>query len=331
MKPKKIINTFVVTFVLLAVFLVFLEIGSYILVKNQLLPINEKPISEFHVGAPRGLSWRNEKSEWGAWHKINFEDRHSSSCISAEYKSNNYGARDENFDLDAAVDYLLIGDSFAEGYGVNKEDSIESKLEKKLDVNIYNFGTAGHFGPLQYYLLYDKLAKKFKHKGVIIFLLPANDFTDNDPKFWTGRDVIDVTGAQRYRPYWRLNSDGSYNWFYPEKSIKTSCFGCPPPTLRTFLIRYTYTGSVVRTLELLYPNFFSYGKDEELLPDPHSYSGYFDGMEYQQKASLSFIEKIIIESKDTPIKLVVIPAKNDLARIEKGEEYQDQFWFQWLN
>lgn len=317
--------------IFILIFLISLEVGAYFLTKYQLLPYNEKPISEFYAGASRGLSWRNEKSEWGAWHKINYEDTHISSCINAKYKSNNYGARDEDFNVNAEIDYILIGDSFAEGYGINKKDTFEAKLEKKLKKEIYNFGSAGHFGPLQYYLIYNKLAKKFKHKGVLITLLPANDFTDNDRQFWMGRDAMDVTGAKRYRPYWRAQGDGHFDWFYPEGSIKTDCFGCPPPTLRTFLIRYTYFGSVIRSLELVYPNIFKYGKDKEILPDPADYSGYFDSTKTQQVAATYFLEKIINESQLVPVTIVVIPTRNDILRIKVGENYRNQYWYNWLS
>ena len=315
----------------MAIFALILEGGAYILTVNQLLPINEKPVSEFHVGAPRGLTWRNENSEWGAWHKINYQDKHISACINVEYKSNNYGARDEDFDINITADYLLIGDSFAEGYGVNKEQIFESRIEKQYSKNIFNFGSAGHFGPLQEYIIYEKLAKKFKHNELLITFLPANDFTDNDPIFWRGRDVIDLTGAQRYRPYWRLKNDASFDWFYPERAAKTDCFGCPPPTLRTFLIRYSYTGNLIRTLELLYPGYFNYRKDSELVQDPPTYSGYFDSKEIQQKAALYFYKKIIVESYPTPIKLIIIPAKNDLIRIKNGEIYKNQYWYKEMN
>ena len=38
---------------------------------------------------------------------------------------------------------------------------LQTKLEKNLNFEFYNFGTPGDFGPLHYYLIYKNLAKNF--------------------------------------------------------------------------------------------------------------------------------------------------------------------------
>ena len=263
----------------------------------------------------------------GAWHKTHAADHQINGCIDARYQSNNYGARDVDFDNNSVADYVLIGDSFAEGYGVNREDSIEFKLEKLLNINIYNFGAAGNFGPLQYYLIYKKLAKNFNHKRTLVFFLPANDFLDNDRRFWVGRDEIDETGAQRYRPYWKLQDGGNFSWFYPESAVKRECYNCPSTSMRTFLIKYSYIGNIIRTLENAYPKLFNYSKNNIIESYSPEYSGYFDANELQQKAAMFYIEKIILEASPQDIKLVVIPDQNDLIRINNGANYQDQYWY----
>ena len=68
------------------------------------------------------------------------------------------------------------------------------RCEKKLKRNILNFGASGNFGPVQYWLLYEKFAKKFNHNTVIIYFLPDNDFGENDYTNWKG--------SKRYRPYY---------------------------------------------------------------------------------------------------------------------------------
>jgi hypothetical protein len=125
-------------------------------------------------------------------------DRHRSTCFDVRYDSNAIGARDSAFERSKPNEqtrFLLIGDSFAEGFGVNFEDMVQTQLEKLINLEIYNFGSDGYFGPLQYYLIYKDLAKQFEHDGVILFLLPANDFTDNDYALWKNFH------PSWYRPY----------------------------------------------------------------------------------------------------------------------------------
>jgi hypothetical protein len=72
------------------------------------------------------------------------------------YRSNEVGARDTPFThtkLNSKDRYILLGDSFAEGYGVNFEDTAQAQIEKLLGIDVYNFGSDGYFGPVQYYLI----------------------------------------------------------------------------------------------------------------------------------------------------------------------------------
>jgi hypothetical protein len=133
-----------------------------------------------------GDSWRTQKDLWGSWHKPNTTDRHHR-CFDVQYRSNEVGARDSSFAYKKAGSedrYVLLGDSFAEGYGVNFADTAQAQLERLLGIDVYNFGSAGYFGPVQYYLIYKELASQYQHDGIILFFLPANDFTDNDYSLW---------------------------------------------------------------------------------------------------------------------------------------------------
>ena len=53
------------------------------------------------------------------------------SCFNVEYKTNEVGARDSAFNNLRGRNGLLIGDSFAEGYGVNYNQTSQYILEKK--------------------------------------------------------------------------------------------------------------------------------------------------------------------------------------------------------
>ena len=177
-----LVRSFKKVFIFSVIFILFFEITSFVFTKFKLLIFNDTP--NFYLGKKgnnTGINWRNEKSIWGAWHKKYFSEKHSSSCFDVIYKTNSYGARDYYFNIkNNKKTWILLGDSFAEGYGLNKNELFENISEKKKDLNILNFGSGGDFGPLQYYLVYKNLAKNFDHQGVIIFYFPQNDLTDNN-------------------------------------------------------------------------------------------------------------------------------------------------------
>ena len=66
---------------------------------------------------------------------------------------NEVGARDESFSNLPTSSLFLLGDSFAEGIGVDREEMSEYIIEQGLKVPVLNFGAAG-FGPLSELLIY---------------------------------------------------------------------------------------------------------------------------------------------------------------------------------
>jgi hypothetical protein len=307
-----------------------LELFSFILSKSRLLLINARPAiySKDSKNFSKGIAWRTENSAWGAWHKNNFSDTHQSECINAAYQSNEIGARDESFqNLSKKKTYILLGDSFAEGYGVNKNKTSEFLLEEKLDINILNFGSAGGMGPLQYSILYADLAKKYNHDEVIIYFLPANDFTDNDYSLWKSQGWTYINSHvdyERYRPYYEKNESG-YRVFYPDNSIKRDDFQDKSMSnLRNFLSTYFWSSNVFRTAELIYLQFK--GGAVKKIVQPKDYSGYFDATEDQQKAAIFYLKQLI-ESTSKKVTLVVIPEKNDILRINGGGDFKKQLWY----
>ena len=104
----------------------------------DLLVFSERPT---YTHKSRGVNWRNERELWGAWHKPNYTDRHKTSCFDVKYISNNVGARD---DVDYTISLpgnaiALIGDSFAEGWGVKSDDTFAKIIEKKTNFDIIIF------------------------------------------------------------------------------------------------------------------------------------------------------------------------------------------------
>jgi len=295
-----------------------LELFSYVGTQAGLFLFNDYPTAY----RPRysGVNWRTQKDPWGSWHRSNATDRHRSSCFDVSYRSNEIGARDTSFSLTKSgpqTRYILLGDSFAEGYGVNFEDTAQAQLEKLLGIDVYNFGSDWYFGPAQYYLIYKELASQYQHDGVVLFFLPANDFTDNDYSLWKNFHPT------WYRPYYKKQRDGQYDIFYPDQAIPTEHVQDEVKLgiVNRFLVRYTFTANTLRTIKYLFTR--------NPLEKP-GYSGYYDAAQAEQEAAIYFIKKIVVDEKARRVMILVIPNREDMIRIHSGRSYQDQYWFREL-
>lgn len=157
--------------------------------------------------------WRTEFEDWGAWHQPDSRTRHIKACFDAGYRSNAVGARDQPRSLAAASHprYVVLGDSFVEGWGVGGGERFSDALEAATGKEFLNFGGAINFGPLQYEILYRQLASRFEHDAVLVFLLPDNDFIDNDPAYWKN--------SSRYRPLFGDKGEAVYLAAKPDHAL----------------------------------------------------------------------------------------------------------------
>jgi len=231
------------------------------------------------------------------------------SCFNVSYKSNKVGARDDSFDNNKDNDIILIGDSFAEGYGVDLENTSQRYIEKLTNRNVLNFGVAKNFGPVQYSILYDEMAKKFKHKTLIIYLLPDNDFEDNDYTYWND--------SKRFRPYYKSSNKTIYETFIPKDAIKN--YMSETKKVKSFFKNYFWTSNMLSNINYNYKLYIS-KKTSSI-----NFSGYFDSSLEQQKAVIYFLDKMINSSTANVI-LVSIPRINDLKRLSKGSKVSDLYW-----
>ncbi len=303
---------------LIIVSLASLELFSFVATEGNFLLFNDVP--EVYRQRYPGVSWRTQKDPWGAWHRANASDRHRSNCFDVRYRSNEVGARDTPFSRakeGSKIRYILLGDSFAEGWGVDIQNTAQAKIEKILGIDVYNFGSDGYFGPVQYYLIYKDLASQYQHDGVILFFLPANDFTDNDYSLWKN------FYPDWYRPYYKKRGDGQYDIFYPDHAVPMEHYEdeTHEGIVKRFLIRYTFAANTLRTIKYL----FSSDSIQKV-----GYSGYYDGTQEEQEAAIYFLEKIVTEAKAKKVMILVIPSREDLAQIHSGRPYKDQYWYKKL-
>jgi len=283
----------------------FLEFASWIVLRAGLVPdiLKSRGVTSPIHDKFHGLEWRNEKSDWGAWHIPNAHSRHVKSCFDVTYTSNNVGARDSS-DYDLALpgsSILLLGDSFAEGLGVSENMTLAAKLQTLTRRKVLNFGTSFDFGPLQYYLIYKKFASKFPHKTLLILFLPANDFSDNDPA------SLAVYG-KRHRPYYIRSKSSEFSYFYPINSVKVSSFA---PDVKSNLLKEIFGRSsgfrLARNVKLIFTHRLN--SQERAVP------GWFGASNYQIKAALFYISKIINVAEQRgvkDIKILAIPNLEDI-------------------
>ena len=296
-------------------FLLFVfELISYVFFKLNILEISHKPKIYLSKNEVPNDEWWTEENTWGAWHVKNSETRQIRSCYDATYISNEVGARDDSFSFNKPNDIILIGDSFAEGYGVNYVNTSQKYIENLTGFNVLNFGVSKNFGIVQYYEIYKNFAKNYKHNKLIIFFLPSNDFGENDYNNWRG--------SKRYRPYYEKIENNSYKTFIPNDAVKNH--KSQSKKIKKIFKDYFWTSGLFINLNYNYKIYRAkkkYGKD--------TFSGYFDSNLDQQKAAIYFIKKIIDEA-NVETYLVSIPRLQDFERFNKGENLQEVFWIKSL-
>jgi len=148
---------------------------------------------------------KSEKFPWGAWGVPNTISHKTAGCFDVIYHFNSVGARDKERSLQGIDRWVFLGDSFVEGFGISKQERISDLLEHSTGREMLNFGASGNFGSLHYKILYRELASKHQHKGIVVGLLPDNDFVDNDPDWWS--ENRSQKHWLRYRPYYELAAD----------------------------------------------------------------------------------------------------------------------------
>lgn len=306
-------------------FLVLLEFFSFIFTKLNLLYVNNDPDYIYSYGN----SWRTENTSWGSWHKINYKDKHSSNCFSVNYKSNNIGARDDvDYNYEQIEDsILLIGDSLAEGFALNIQDTFHKNLEKKINKKILNFGSAGNFGTVQAFILYKNLASKFNHSEIIYFFNPASDFIDNDWEYWKLK-----IRKFRKRPYFiKEHLTNDYKIFYPNNlnpnfldPFKEFIFLKVQP----FLLKYTYSSNTLRTINYLYSLKSKNLENKEQKKILESLNNsYFNKNLHATEGTITFIEKFLKQAKEKKITILIIPHISDLELVSLGKNYKDLTWY----
>ena len=313
--------------VAVAVLVVVFEVGVGLCAKRGLLPIKVPSYSMTQVR--RRDFWRDVISHFGVWHLPHAATRHVTSCYDVTYRANSYGARDsERSPASARPRVVVLGDSFVEGVGVGEAQRFTNLLERDTGIEHLNFGSAGHFGTTQYYLLYETLARGFAHAAVVVSMLPSNDFWDNDLEY--GR----LVHPKRYRPY-LVGEYPNYRLVYHKSSLEDGAYRALEKWSRfggRLLAEFSYTHNAFVHVKQLALARFAGGvagarpaPDERVvehrpslkLPD-RAYSGFHDYRRDQLDLAQYTFEQIGRLAGGKEVVIALLPTAADFRRYDPG-------------
>jgi len=288
------------------------EVGSFLYLR-YIAGADWKP-AYLMQGPAQGRGWLTEREPWGAWHWPNDTGTQKGRCFSVALRSNFFGARDRERTIGGdAHRTIVLGDSFAEGWGIEEDERLSNLLEARYDREFLNFGIENDTGPLQYQLIYERLASRFSHDQVLIMFLPDNDFTDNDAEYWR-RFRADF--PERYRPYYQAADDGGYRPFYPVSKPADNVAdlrGVPqlgwPAWAANTIRRNSWSAATYRYLRL----------------QSHSggvYSGYVDFTADQLRAMLWSFARIKALAGEREVTILVIPRLKDFLRVASSGDHR---------
>ncbi len=244
--------------------------------------------------------WEGDRADFGVWRRPNATFHHRTPCFDVTYRTNSVGARDRERPHRAeGPRVVVLGDSFAEGWGVAEEARFSNGLEAKMGMPFLNFAMP-HFSPYQSLLVYRDLARAFDHEAVILTVLPVNDFVDLDLG-WASERQADY--LYRYRPYLVPDGDGFRRVDSKE------------PALRRFLRRgSTAWNAITAAWRRLAP------ETEAPLPGAGRagpFSFWYDASDAQVALLEHVLSELRKEAGDREVVVVLLPAERDLVRHEK--------------
>ncbi|MBB54851.1 MAG: hypothetical protein CMF67_10810 [Magnetovibrio sp.] len=253
--------------------------------------------------------WSDENPDFGMWHPANGHFNHVKACYNLVYRTNKFGARDKERTLRSKKSRtVVLGDSFVEGYGLARNDRVSDRLEAETGTPHLNFGTSGGFGLTQAYVLYKSLAKRFDHDRVMLFILPDNDFDDDDP------EASERRGDPRFAPYfYRENGDFKLRYRnHDRQQTEMAAQRARNTALRSILRSFSFAANVLDYLK--HSIMRQRSIHHKAIPSTKGYSGYYDFTAVQAERFEHVIGRLMEHTKGKMVTLVVIPRPNDLAR-----------------
>lgn len=251
-----------------------------------------------------GMFWRGDDPRFGVWHLPETFAEHATDCFSVVYRTNSVGARDRERSRESeSPRVVVLGDSFVEGWGVLEEKRMSDLLERWSGIEHLNFGMS-HFGPYQAFLVYRDLAKTFAHDGVLVGIVPINDFFDLD--YAKARRAPSY--EYRFGPY----LVGRYPRYRRVDYRETD--------LQAFIRRNSYG---FHALSLAWNRATGGDASQEESPlDPSRpiESRFYEFTEREYGLLRFSLESLVREAEGRPVAAVLMPAHRDLLRYHQSRD-----------
>ncbi|MBC3787265.1 GDSL-type esterase/lipase family protein [Spirosoma utsteinense] len=311
--------------------LLLLETGAHILIGMEVFGKIEMTYRRFYISPDvanrKPMFWGDFSKEAGRWRVANASHTaHDCMGNSIPWHSNSVGASDRERSIQkrdsSQKRVAILGDSFMEGMLVNAQYRLSNRLEAGTGHEHLNFAVNGS-SPINYYLVYKNIAKRFEHDVVLIGLLPANDFQDYTPD-----QAYKLVEWPIYRPYWQGT--------YPAYSLKYSLTAIEQSISRN----NRTTGGLLSVVDSVYSQL---PIADRLKADILLNSGIFKIVQtlsarwlitkgrltqYEQFPEANFLamryslEQIVAEAKGRKVVLLSIPIQNDIEAIRNGHKNQ---------
>lgn len=256
--------------------------------------------------------WFDNNVDFGTSHLPNHSYRQKKYCFDVLYTTNSHGFRDKERVVKGEHHrVLMIGDSFTEGVGVDTPFRVSDLLEQDSKVPHLNYGLAGNFGPTQYYMLYKTVASKYTHDAVLVGILPANDFIDDD------YDISIKVASNRYRPYF-TGTYPDYELVYHVDSLHKSKVVPRKQSLKGKILKnFSYSYNIYRYLQAR-KRVASHPKDKMLTQQEiPSYFNYTEAQFNKMKFALGQIKALAGERQ---VMVFTIPIFKEIQQYRKDRK-----------
>lgn len=160
-------------------------------------------------------TYADVNEHWGVWH-YNYPVKARYGCVTITCNPNSKGARDVERKVHSADTSrcIVLGDSFMEGFGIADKDRVSNLLESATGHEFLNFACSD-MGSTQEYLVYKHLASQYDHNTILLGILPANDFLNDDIQFDSSQSPL------RYKPYWKGAYPNMTIYYYTDSLHKS--------------------------------------------------------------------------------------------------------------
>jgi hypothetical protein len=298
-----------------------LEFGLRVAAQQGWIEIDINPLNGF---------WADMNPDFGVWHRSNASYVHEKSCFRVTYTSNSYGAIDRERTKESADSRVVVlGDSMMEGYTLETPERLSNLLESATGIEHMNFATSQTFGPVQYLLVYETLAKKFAHDVVLVGFLPENDFTDSN---W---EIGQKAFYNRYRPYF-VGADGNYELVHFNKAY----FDVPQASSDWLESPFLYLWNNTLTLRALRRAYaihrFQTVVDNQIVQAAEPLtkgirSFYYDNDTNDEAITRYTLDRLMRAADGRPVVIVTIPMKRDLQNLQDRGPPPLPTWFRQLS